>query len=194
MSKDMPKKEKQHEKKQEENTINEPEVTQEIPNKQEPISKKEPKVEDATKELEEKIATLSDRLLRVTAEYDNYRKRTTKEKADLLAYGGEKILSELLPVIDDLEIALASIRSADSVDAVREGVELIVQKFFSFLTKQGVTQMDVIEKPFDMASQQAIAMVPTGDPNKKGIVLDCTKKGYTLGDKVLRYADVVIGE
>lgn len=151
-------------------------------------------LEDEMAKLKEQLASLNDRYLRVSAEYENYRRRTAKEKADLMTYGGEKILSGLLPIVDDLELALQNIETAEDLDAIKKGVELIAQKFFGFLEKQGVVQMEVLRKPFDMASQQAIAMVKTDDPSKKGIVLDCTRKGYTLHGKILRYADVVVGE
>lgn len=146
------------------------------------------------KELGEQLAQLNDRYLRTVAEYENYRRRTAKEKSDLILHGGEKTISELLPVIDDLELALQNVRSAEDLEAMRTGIELIVDKFFAFLKRQGVTSLDVIDKPFDMVSQQAIAIVPVDDPSRKGIVIDCTKKGYMLHDKVLRYADVVVGE
>lgn len=151
-------------------------------------------LEDEMAKLKEQLASLNDRYLRVSAEYENYRRRTAKEKADLMTYGGEKILSGLLPIVDDLELALQNIETAEDIDAIKKGVELIAQKFFGFLEKHGVMQMEVLKKPFDMASQQAIAMVKTDDPSKKGIVLDCTRKGYTLHEKILRYADVVVGE
>lgn len=154
---------------------------------------KEPQ-SDPLEELQQKFNELQDRLLRVSAEYENYRRRTAKEKADLMAYGSEKTLAAILPVIDDLELAFANTEAAEDVAAMRQGLELIVQKFVAFLKNQGVEPIEVVGKPFDMHSQQAIAMLPASDPSQKGIVLDCTKKGYMLHDKVLRYADVVVGE
>ena len=156
--------------------------------------KEEAHLEDELTVLKEQLASLNDRYLRISAEYENYRRRTAKEKSDLMTYGGEKVLSALLPVVDDLELALHNIDRSDDLGAIKQGIELIAQKFFTFLQKHGVEQMDVLQKPFDMASQQAIAMVKTDNPEEKGIVLDCTKKGYTLHEKILRFADVVVGE
>lgn len=156
--------------------------------------KEESHLEDELTVLKEQLASLNDRYLRISAEYENYRRRTAKEKSDLMTYGGEKVLSALLPVVDDLELALHNIDRSDDLGAIKQGIELIAQKFFNFLQKHGVEQMDVLQKPFDMASQQAIAMVKTDNPEEKGIVLDCTKKGYTLHEKILRFADVVVGE
>lgn len=156
--------------------------------------KEEAHQEDELTVLKEQLASLNDRYLRISAEYENYRRRTAKEKSDLMTYGGEKVLSALLPVVDDLELALHNIDRSDDLGAIKQGIELIAQKFFTFLQKHGVEQMDVLQKPFDMASQQAIAMVKTDNPKEKGIVLDCTKKGYTLHEKILRFADVVVGE
>ncbi|KXB33461.1 co-chaperone GrpE [Bacteroidales bacterium KA00251] len=156
--------------------------------------KEESHLEDELTVLKEQLASLNDRYLRISAEYENYRRRTAKEKSDLMTYGGEKVLSALLPVVDDLELALHNIDRSDDLGAIKQGIELIAQKFFTFLQKHGVEQMDVLQKPFDMASQQAIAMVKTDNPEEKGIVLDCTKKGYTLHEKILRFADVVVGE
>ncbi len=156
--------------------------------------KEEAHLEDELTVLKEQLASLNDRYLRISAEYENYRRRTAKEKSDLMTYGGEKVLSALLPVVDDLELALHNIDRSEDLGAIKQGIELIAQKFFTFLQKHGVEQMDVLQKPFDMASQQAIAMVKTDNPEEKGIVLDCTKKGYTLHEKILRFADVVVGE
>ena len=138
--------------------------------------KEEAHLEDELTVLKEQLASLNDRYLRISAEYENYRRRTAKEKSDLMTYGGEKVLSALLPVVDDLELALHNIDRSEDLGAIKQGIELIAQKFFTFLQKHGVEQMDVLQKPFDMASQQAIAMVKTDNPEEKGIVLDCTKK------------------
>lgn len=145
-------------------------------------------------QLADELAALNDKYLRTVAEYDNFRKRTAVEKRDLMQYGGERIIGELLPVIDDLDLAMQNIRAAEDVNALREGIELIMSKFQAFLQRQGVAVMDVINKPFDAESQQAIAMVPVRDDSQKGIVIDCTKKGYTLHEKVIRHADVVVGQ
>ena len=152
-------------------------------------------------ELEEALATareehdvLEDKYLRLAAEYDNYRKRTLKEKSDLLLHGGEKTLSALLPVVDDLERARQHIDTSDSIEALKEGIALIQTKFEAYLKAQGVEPMDPVGKPFNMSEQQAVATVPATEEYAAGIVMDCTKRGYKLHDKVLRYADVVVAQ
>lgn len=143
---------------------------------------------------EQELAILQDKHLRLVAEYDNYRKRTMKEKADLLLNGGERVLGDLLPVIDDMELALKNIQSASDVDSLREGVELIYNKFIDYLQRHGVKPIEAIGAPFNEEEQQAIAMIPAPTPEQKGQVIDCVKTGYTLNGKVLRFADVVVGE
>lgn len=152
---------------------------------QEPIAQNTP---------EQELAILQDKHLRLVAEYDNYRKRTMKEKADLLLNGGERVLGDLLPVIDDMELALKNIQSASDVDSLREGVELIYNKFIDYLQRHGVKPIEAIGAPFNEEEQQAIAMIPAPTPEQKGQVIDCVKTGYTLNGKVLRFADVVVGE
>ena len=152
---------------------------------QEPIAQNTP---------EQELAILQDKHLRLVAEYDNYRKRTMKEKADLLLNGGERALGDLLPVIDDMELALKNIQSASDVDSLREGVELIYNKFIDYLQRHGVKPIEAIGAPFNEEEQQAIAMIPAPTPEQKGQVIDCVKTGYTLNGKVLRFADVVVGE
>ncbi len=144
--------------------------------------------------LEQEIASLKDKHMRLSAEYDNYRKRTMKEKADLLLNGGERTLKDLLPIIDDLDLAIKNISDASDINSLKEGVDLIFSKFNSFLLRNGVKEMEPIGKPFNEEEQQAIAMIPAPSKEQKGIVIDCTKKGYTLNEKVLRFADVVVGE
>lgn len=143
---------------------------------------------------EQDLALLQDKHLRLVAEYDNYRKRTMKEKADLLLNGGERVLGDLLPVIDDIELALKNIQTASDVTSLREGVELIYSKFIDYLQKHGVKPIEAIGAPFNGEEQQAIAVVPAPTPEQKGQVIDCVKTGYTLNGKVLRFADVVVGE
>lgn len=145
-------------------------------------------------ELKEKYNELNDSHLRLMAEYDNYRKRTLREKADLIKNGGESALTHLLPVIDDFERALQNIRTAEDVKAVEEGVELIYSKFLSYLSQQGVKPMEAVGKPFDTESFEAVAIIPAPEADMKGKVLDCVQTGYTLNDKVIRHAKVVVGE
>lgn len=152
------------------------------------------KSQDELFKVKEELASINDKYLRLVAEYDNFRKRTMKEKADLIQSGGERALSDLLPVVDDIELALKNIREASDVSALREGVELICSKFSDYLQRHGVEEIEAIGQPFDDEKEQAIAMIPAPTEEQKGIVIDCTKKGYTLHGKVIRFADVVVGE
>lgn len=152
-------------------------------------------VEDGKSELEkanEKIAELEDKYLRQVAEFDNYRRRVMKEKAELILNGGEKVLTEILPIVDDLERAEQQMEQMTDVDAVKKGVELIIDKFIKFLNSQGVKEIDTRDKDFDVNYHEAITMVPSQNDEQKGKVIDCVTKGYTLNDKVIRYAKVVV--
>ena len=143
---------------------------------------------------EEKYETLNDTYLRLMAEFDNYRKRTLREKADLIKNGGEYALTNLLPVIDDFERALSNIRQTEDLSAIIQGIELIYSKFVSYLSQQGVKVIETKEQPFETALHEAIATIPASDERLKGKVLDCIQTGYTLNDKVIRHAKVVVGE
>lgn len=140
----------------------------------------------------EKIAELEDKYLRQVAEFDNYRRRVMKEKAELILNGGEKVLTEILPIVDDLERAEQQMEQMTDVDAVKKGVELIIDKFIKFLNSQGVKEIDTTDKDFDVNYHEAITMVPSQNDEQKGKVIDCVTKGYTLNDKVIRYAKVVV--
>lgn len=144
--------------------------------------------------LEDQLAQLQDTHLRLMAEYDNYRKRTLKEKSELIRNGGEKVLKDLLPVIDDLELALANMSTTEDVAAIREGIQLIYTKFVDYLTRQGIKAIEAKDLPFNEELHEAIATFPAPTPEQKGQVIDCVKRGYTLHDKVLRYASVVVGQ
>ncbi len=144
--------------------------------------------------LETKYERLSDTHLRLMAEYDNYRKRTLKEKSELIRNGGEKTLRDLLPVIDDLDIALANIEKAEDLASVVEGVKLIHHKFLEYLKRQGVQVIETEGKAFDDELHEAIATFPAQEEEQKGKIIDCVKKGYTLNDKVMRHASVVVGQ
>lgn len=145
-------------------------------------------------ELKNKYNELNDSHLRLMAEFDNYRKRTLREKADLIKNGGENVLSQLLPVVDDFERALQNIRTAEDVKAVEEGVELIYSKFMAYLSQQGVKPIEAVGKPFDTETFEAVAIIPSPEVEMKGKVLDCIQTGYTLHDKVIRHSKVVVGE
>lgn len=144
--------------------------------------------------LEEQLAQLRDTHLRLMAEYDNYRKRTLKEKSDLIRHGGEKALRDLIPVVDDLDIALANIDATEDIQAVRQGVHLIYSKFVDYLQRQGVRAIETTDAAFDEELHEAIATFPAPTEEQRGRIIDCVKKGYMLHDKVLRHASVVVGQ
>lgn len=147
-------------------------------------------VDELTKEQEE----MKDKYLRLSAEFDNYRKRTMKEKAELILNGGEKTITAILPVIDDMERALATMQKATDVEAVKEGVELIYNKFIQILGQNGVQAIDTKEKELDTDYHDAIAIIDAPSEELKGKILDCVETGYTLNDKVIRHAKVVVGK
>ena len=146
-------------------------------------------------ELEAQVEQLKKDALYRAAEFDNYRKRTIQEKADLIKYGSQKAIEALLPVIDDLERAMQHIDKAEDTQSVKEGVELIMQKFQGYLKQQQVTVIPANPgDDFDDKIHEAITMFPAPDPSLKGKIVDCPTKGYKLYDKVVRYAKVVVGQ
>ena len=149
---------------------------------------------DPLAEAQEQLAALNDKYLRLAAEFDNFRKRTIKEKADLILTGGEKVLSALLPVLDDLERARDNMQKATDVESLREGVEMIIGKLDKTLAAQGLKRMEPIGTLFDTDFHEAIAMVPVPEDEQKGHVIDCAQTGYLLGEKVVRHAKVVVGQ
>lgn len=168
--------------------IREEEVQEEAPLTEE--EKLANELEEANKAIEDQ----KDKYLRLSAEFDNYRKRTMKEKAELILNGGEKTISTILPVVDDFERALKNMETATDVAAVKEGVELIYNKFMAVLAQDGVKVIETKDKPLDTDYHEAIAVVPAPDKALKGKILDCVQTGYTLNDKVIRHAKVVVGE
>jgi molecular chaperone GrpE len=151
-------------------------------------------VTDEKEDSQKKYDALNDSHLRLMAEFDNYRKRTLREKADLIKSGGESALTALLPVIDDLERAMQTVRAAEDIDAVKEGVELIYNKFITYLGQQGVKAIKAVGEPFDTEKFEAVAIIPAPAKENKGKVIDSVQTGYTLYDKVIRHAKVVVGE
>ncbi len=153
--------------------------------------------EQLEKELEDAQAVIEeqkDKYLRLSAEFDNYRKRTMKEKAELILNGGEKSISSILPVIDDFERAIKTMETAKDVKAVKEGVELIYNKFMAVMAQNGVKVIETKDQPLDTDYHEAIAAIPAPSEEQKGKILDCVQTGYTLNDKVIRHAKVVVGE
>ena len=150
--------------------------------------------QDPLEAANEKIAELNDKYLRKVAEFDNYRKRTLKEKAELILNGAEKTLTKILPVIDDMERAIENGKKTDDVEALREGMDLIYKKFIKILEGEGVERIETQGKDFDTDYHEAIAMVPGMGDDNKGKVIDCVQTGYTLNGKVIRYAKVAVGQ
>ena len=144
-------------------------------------------------ELEKHVAELEDMKLRQMAEFDNYRRRTNKEKLDLMQTAGEKIFTEMLSLIDDFERANSAMQKTEDVKSLREGLNLIYQKFITFLGKHDVHAIETKDADFNTDEHEAITTFAAGE-DKKGKVVDCTQKGYKLGDKVIRFAKVVVGE
>jgi molecular chaperone GrpE len=144
--------------------------------------------------LEQKLAELQDKYLRLSAEYDNYRKRTLREKLELQEVIREDIFVNILSVVDDLERAMEAVKGAKDIDAVKSGMELIHLKFTKYLNVQGVKEIDAIGKELDTDQHEAITKIPVESKKKKGKVVDVVEKGYMLRDRVIRYAKVVIGE
>jgi len=155
----------------------------------EPAEEKDP-LEAALEEIEQ----LKTQMLYKTAEFDNYRKRTLKEKAELILNGGEKAVSAILPVIDDMERAIDNGSKTDDPAVLREGMELIYHKFMKALEGLGVKQIETEDADFDTDMHEAVAMVPGMGDDKKGKVIDCLQKGYQLNDKVIRHAKVAVGQ
>lgn len=152
--------------------------------------------QQAAKQVEEiqgKMAEANDRYLRLAAEFDNYRRRTAKERMDLIALANENLVKDMLPIIDDFERALAAMKDSDDSASAKEGTELIYNKMVAFLKKNGVVEIDALGKEFDTDFHEAVAQFPVEEKKKKNTVIDVTQKGYTMGEKVIRYAKVVIG-
>lgn len=163
-----------------------PEEEKQTSEAQEPAAE-EPSVEA----LQERIAELEDKNLRMMAEFDNYRRRTNKEKLELMATAGERIFTEMLPLVDDFERAVNV--QTDDVQSIKEGIQLIYKKFLSFLDKHEVHPIETEGADFNTDEHEAVTTFAAGE-DKKGKVIDCTQKGYKLGDKVIRFAKVVVGE
>lgn len=141
-----------------------------------------------------KLSEMQDRYLRLSAEFDNYRKRTLREKIELAQTGGEGVIIKLLPIIDDFERAILSMRTTHDCNAVVTGQELIYNKIADFLKQNGVTEIVAVNEPFNVDLHEAVTSIPVDDDARKGKVIEVTQKGYMLRDKVIRYPKVVVGE
>ena len=187
----------------EEEVFNNEETVEETPvceedNQQEEQAEVELSVEEQLmKELDEKqkeVDELKDKHLRLSAEFDNYRKRTLKEKAELIKNGAEKTLTAILPILDDFERALKNLEASEETKAMYEGVELIFNKFNKVLNQEGLHMIETKDKEFDTDFCEAIALVPAPSEEMKGKILDCVQTGYMLNDKVIRHAKVVVAQ
>lgn len=176
------------------NECDEETVGQETSQENEAPLTEEEKLAQELEKANEQIEEQKDKYLRLSAEFNNYRKRTMKEKAELILNGGEKSISSILPIVDDFERALKNMETATDVAAVKEGVELIYNKFMSVLGQNGVKVIETKEQPLDTDYHEAIAVIPAPNEALKGKILDCVQTGYILNDKVIRHAKVVVGE
>ena len=149
---------------------------------------------DPLEKAQEEIAELKNQLLYKVAEFDNYRKRTLKERAELILNGGEKFITAILPILDDMERAIENGQKTDDPEVLREGMTLIHQKFIKTLEGQGVSKIETENADFDTDVHEAVAMVPGMGDDKKGKVIDCLQEGYKLNDKVIRHAKVAVGQ
>ena len=183
---------------QEEQSVDE-EMTQEAETENSEVSDTQAESEnveekDPLEKAQEEIADLKDKWLRSVAEFENYRKRTLKERAELILNGGEKFITSILPVLDDMERAIENGSKTDDPEVLREGMTLIYQKFMKTLETQGVSKIDTVDADFDTDVHEAVAMVPGMGDDKKGKVIDCLQQGYKLNDKVIRHAKVSVGQ
>jgi len=162
------------------------------PQEQPQLPEEEPQTEEEN--LAKQLEELKDKYLRTVAEFENFKRRTLKEKTELILNGGEKTITGILPIIDDMERAIENAHKQACVDVVEEGWELIYKKLLSTLEGMGVKKIEVDGKDFDVDFHEAVAMVPGMGDDKKGKIIDCVQTGYTLNDKVIRHAKVAVGQ
>ena len=174
-----------------EETDKEAEASENLENSEDSENSEE---QDPLEKAQAEIAELKNQLLYKVAEFENYRKRTLKERAELILNGGEKFITSILPVLDDMERAIENGAKTDDPEVLREGMTLIHQKFMKTLESQGVSKIDTENADFDTDLHEAVAMVPGMGDDKKGKVIDCLQQGYKLNDKVIRHAKVAVGQ
>ncbi|MEA5129194.1 MAG: nucleotide exchange factor GrpE [Proteiniphilum sp.] len=145
-------------------------------------------------DLRQKYDELNDSYLRLHAEFDNFRKRTLKEKSDLIKNGGERVLLDIVALVDDFERALGSLHKTEDREAMLEGMDLIYSKFTAFLKQHGVTEIEAVGQPFNADSFEAVTTIPVQEVSQKGMIVDCIQKGYRLNDKIIRFPKVIVGE
>ena len=174
-----------------EETDKEAEASENLENSEDSENSEE---QDPLEKAQSEIAELKNQLLYKVAEFENYRKRTLKERAELILNGGEKFITSILPILDDMERAIENGAKTDDPEVLREGMTLIHQKFMKTLESQGVSKIDTENADFDTDLHEAVAMVPGMGDDKKGKVIDCLQQGYKLNDKVIRHAKVAVGQ
>ena len=185
---------------EDEETLNEEPVAEtdkeaeSVEEKNEETTEEEAEEKSPLEKAQDEIEELKDKWLRSVAEFENYRKRTLKERAELILNGGEKFITAILPILDDMERAIENGEKTDDPAVLREGMELIYQKFIKTLEGQGVSKIETENADFDTDVHEAVAMVPGMGDDKKGKVIDCLQKGYKLNDKVIRHAKVAVGQ
>lgn len=159
-----------------------------------PTEDTEEQSEKTEENLQQKYNDLNDSYLRLNAEFDNFRKRTLKEKADLIKGGGERVLLDIITLVDDFERALESLHKTEDREAMLKGMDLIYTKFITFLKQHGVSEIDAVGQPFDADSFEAVTTIPAQEASQKGMVVDCIQKGYKLNDKIIRFPKVIVGK
>jgi molecular chaperone GrpE len=159
-----------------------------------PGEKESAMLREAEDEMLGKLTEMQDMYLRLSAEFDNYRKRTLREKIELVQTGGESVIRNLLPIIDDFDRAISSMRTTDDCSAVKAGLELIYVKINDFLRQNGVREIEAINEPFNSDLHDAVTGMAVDDDAMKGRIIEVTQKGYTLNEKVIRHPKVVVGE
>ena len=174
--------------------VNEIAGNQEATQTQESTDQAADQIIDEIEQMKQQSAELNDKNLRLMAEFDNYRKRTLKERIDLIKTAGEKILVDMLPLVDDFERGLKAMETSEDVQAVKDGVDLIYSKFIAFLIQNGVKAIPTENEKFDTEFHEAITTFPAPTEELKGKIIDCVAKGYTMNEKVIRFSKVVVGE
>jgi len=174
--------------------INEPVQAPEATPSLESTEQAADQIEDELGQITQKCAELNDKNLRLMAEFDNYRKRTLKERMDLLKSAGEGVLVNMLPLVDDFERAMKAMETSEDLESVKDGVSLIYDKFIAFLLQNGVKAIPDVNETFNTDLHEAITTFPAPSDEMKGKIIDCASKGYTLNDKVIRFSKVVVGE
>ena len=174
--------------------VNEIAGNQEATQTQESTDQAADQIIDEIEQMKQQSAELNDKNLRLMAEFDNYRKRTLKERIDLIKTAGEKILVDMLPLVDDFERGLRAMETSEDVQAVKDGVDLIYSKFIAFLIQNGVKAIPTENEKFDTEFHEAITTFPAPTEELKGKIIDCVAKGYTMNEKVIRFSKVVVGE